>query len=411
MATPRALTWTRLVHLSWLAATALALSTFVILGVALVVWAGQRFEPPPVSFIQGQGVYAAEMLLAVAYAAMGWLLASRLPRNALGWVFLSIGLFMVVQLVVTFIIQQGHQAFRPLDPQVLLAAWLGSTFHLPSLVVSFVFIFLLFPEGRALSPRWAAFGWAALIGALLVCVGIGLSPAGLIWFPSLGNPFAAPQSWEPVLLSMALTGLLFMVLGVVVSAFSMFVRYGRAGDVQRAQLRWVAVAVLLLAAFGLPFVVARYAMQMRYAEGELLMMLALGAGGFLPVAAAIAVLRRRLYDIDLILNRALVYIPLTGILGGLYAAGVALFQRIFQALTGDKSDAAVVITTLVLAGMFTPIRNALQVFVDRRFKPPTVGDAAHDHPELPPLIPADELKARLAELDQRLDQLEVRRNL
>jgi hypothetical protein len=237
MATPRALTWTRLVHPSWLAATALALSTFVILGVALVVWAGQRFEPPPVSFIQGQGVYAAEMLLAVAYAAMGWLLASRLPRNALGWVFLSIGLFMVVQLVVTFIIQQGHQAFRPLDPQVLLAAWLGSTFHLPSLVVSFVFIFLLFPEGRALSPRWAAFGWAALIGALLVCVGIGLSPAGLIWFPSLGNPFAAPQSWEPVLLSMALTGLLFMVLGVVVSAFSMFVRYGRAGDVQRAQLR------------------------------------------------------------------------------------------------------------------------------------------------------------------------------
>jgi hypothetical protein len=168
---------------------------------------------------------------------------------------------------------------------------------------------------------------------------------------------------------------------------------------------------MLLAAFGLPFVVARYAMQMRYAEGELLMMLALGAGGFLPVAAAIAVLRRRLYDIDLILNRALVYIPLTGILGGLYAAGVALFQRIFQALTGDKSDAAVVITTLVLAGMFTPIRNALQVFVDRRFKPPTVGDAAHDHPELPPLIPADELKARLAELDQRLDQLEVRRNL
>ncbi|HEY7600166.1 MAG TPA: hypothetical protein VH741_09585, partial [Candidatus Limnocylindrales bacterium] len=343
--------------------------------------------------------------------AMGWLLASRLPRNVLGWIFLLIGLGMVAQMAVTFTVQQGHQIFRPLSPLVLAAAWLVSSLHLPSLIVSYVAIFLLFPDGRALSRRWAAFGWATALGVLLVVVGIGLSPAGLVWYPSLANPFAAPFAYEPLLVGVALAGLALLVVGVVVASVSMVVRYRRAGDVERAQLRWVAAAVVLLAGCGVPFVIARYALQMRYAEGELLMLVALGAGAFLPVAAAFAVLRRRLYDIDLILNRALVYIPLTGILGGLYAAGVALFQRVFVALTGNTSDVAIVITTLFLAGLFTPIRNHLQAFVDRRFKPPAAAGAAHEHPELPPLIPADELRAQLAELDARLDQLEARRNM
>jgi hypothetical protein len=88
-----------------------------------------------------------------------------------------------------------------------------------------------------------------------------------------------------------------------------------------------------------------------------------------PVSAAIAILRYRLYDIDVLISRTLVYVPLTGGLAGLYAASVALFQRLFQALTGDKSDAAIVISALVLAAVFTPARNTLQGIVDRRFKP------------------------------------------
>jgi hypothetical protein len=112
------------------------------------------------------------------------------------------------------------------------------------------------------------------------------------------------------------------------------------------------------------------------------------------------VLRHRLYDIDLILNRALVYIPLTGILGGMYAAGVALFQRAFQTVTGDRSDAAVVIVTLVLAGAFTPIRNWLQAFVDHHFKPET------------PKAPLMEditltLEQRVALPERRLSRMEV----
>jgi hypothetical protein len=206
-----------------------------------------------------------------------------------------------------------------------------------------------------------------------------------------------------------MTGLALVVVGVVGSAASMVVRYRRVDARQKAQLRWVAVAVVILTLCGLPFVIGRYALNMRYAEGELLMLIALVGGGFLPIAAAIAVLRRRLYDIDLILNRALVYIPLTGILGGLYAAGVAFFQRVFIELTGNRSDMAIIITTLVLASLFTPIRNHLQAFVDRRFKPPSEdADAEEDAIE-----EAEDaaVAARLHELEERLRLLETRRNL
>jgi hypothetical protein len=158
-------------------------------------------------------------------------------------------------------------------------------------------------------------------------------------------------------------------VGVAIGTISIVVRYHRSNDRERAQLRWIAAAVVFLAAAGLPFVIVRYGLHADYAAGHILLATALLAGCLLPVAAAVAILHHRLYDIDLILNRAFVYIPLTAILAGLYAAGVALFQRLFVAVTGDKSDGAVVITTLVLAGLFTPVRNGLQNFVDKRFKP------------------------------------------
>jgi hypothetical protein len=383
-----------------LIASALLVATIsaVILDVAL--WAGQRFAPPPVSFIQGQAVYVGEMFMALAYAAMGWLLATRLPRNLLGWLFLLIGLAMALQMSSTFIVQQGHQAFRAFDTLTLLGAWLTSTAHLPLTIVLIVFVFVLFPDGRPLSPRWAAAGWVTLVGASLVTLAVGLSPEGLMWFPSLPNLFAAPAQARPLLALAGGAGLALIVGGVLVATSAMVVRYRQSERVERAQLRWIAVAVLLLSAGGLPFVVARYAFRVDYASGELLLTVAVVAGGFLPIAAAVAVLRHRLYDIDLLINRALVYIPLTGILGGLYTAGVATFQRIFVYVTGDRSDAAIIITTLVMASLFTPVRNWLQAFVDRRFKPVTPAGQSLAGPA------ADDVVARLNGLEERLSRLE-----
>jgi len=88
-----------------------------------------------------------------------------------------------------------------------------------------------------------------------------------------------------------------------------------------------------------------------------------------PVAYAISITRYRLWDIDIIINRALVYVPLTGIVAGLYAASTAFLQKLFLTFTGQQSDAAIVLTTLIIASTFTPIKNGLQRIVDKRFKP------------------------------------------
>ena len=392
----------RLAQVNWARLFASFLFALTVLAtvVDFVVWAGQRFAPPPVSFIRGQSVFVAEMFYGVSYAAMGWLLATRIARNPLGWIFLVLGVTMALQLTVTFLVEEGHQALRPISYPLLVGAWFASSVHLPSIVVLTSVVFLRFPTGRPLTPRWRAFGWMTFFGALGIALGIGLSPAGLSWFPSLPNVFAVSRDMNPMLTALTIAGLMLMVAGVIGATASMVVRYHRSASVERAQLRWIAAAVVVLSAGGIPFIIARYGLQVDYASGELLLSIALVAGCFLPIAAAVAVLRHRLYDIDLILKRAFVYIPLTGILGGMYAAGVAMFQRVFQAITGDTSDAAVVIVTLVLAGAFTPIRNWLQAFVDHRFKPEAANAVLREDYTLT-------LEQRVAMLETRLSRMEV----
>ncbi len=393
----------RLPNVNWarLVATLLLTLTILSIAVAVTMWAGIRFRPPHLSFIQSSAVFVAEMFYAVSYSAMGWLLATRLPRNLLGWIFMALGLSMAVQLTITFAVEGVYQAFRPLDSSLLSGAWFMSSFHLPALTVLTVVVFLRFPTGKLLSRRWAIAGWTALVGAVIVGVTVGMNPTGLAWYPSLPNPFAAAPNLRAPLQVASVVGLILMVAATLVATASMVVRYRRSADVQRAQMRWIAVAVVLFAGAGLPFIIVRYALDAPYATGGVLLAMALIAGCFLPIAAAVAILRHRLYDIDLILNRALVYIPLTAILAGAYTAGVALFQRLFTAVTGDKSDGAVVITTLVLAALFTPIRNWLQTFVDRRFKPVS---SANTGPMEDVELTIDQ---RVSMLEQRIARMEV----
>ena len=391
------------IHWPQMLAAGLFVATVATVVVDIVLWGGQRYRPPPVSYIQGSIIYFFEMAMALAYAAMGWLLAARVSRNPIGWLFLFIGLAMAAQMTATFTVQAGHEAFRPLEPAVAAGAWAGSTLHLPLTVVLLTFVFLLFPDGRPVSPRWANAGWAAVVGASLIVVSVGLAPEGLQWFPSVANPLAAPPLLRPLLPLLNIVGLVLLLGGVVAATASMVVRYRLSTDLQRVQLRWIAAAVLLLTAAGVPFMIARYALNVDYASGELLLATALLAGAFLPVAGAIAILRYHLFDIDVILNRALVYLPLTAILGGLYTGGVAFSQRVFVAITGESSDAAIVITTLVMASLFTTFRNSLQTFVDKRFKPATrKGEKLDEHAFHDPKVEFEELRSRVAALEAEL---------
>jgi hypothetical protein len=178
------------------------------------------------------------------------------------------------------------------------------------------------------------------------------------------------------------------------AAVALIVRYRRAGPVERQQLKWFISAVTAWAAV-LPFAFV--------ANTNVLAIVALTALALVPISVVIAILRYRLYEIDTLINRTLVYVPLVGIVAGLYAGCVALLQRAFVAVTGDTSDAAAVISALILAAVFTPIRNSLQSVVDARFKAASSGDppSAPDRSE-----PA--LGAAIQSLVARMDRTEVK---
>jgi hypothetical protein len=150
-----------------------------------------------------------------------------------------------------------------------------------------------------------------------------------------------------------------------VSAVALFDRVRRAGIEQRQQIKWFAYAGALVLISFLIQAVGRFIPGL---EGMTELVASLGLAA-IPVAVGIAILRYRLYDIDLIINRTVVYVLLTAVLAGVYTAAVALFQRLFVAMSGQSSDLAIVMTLFVLATVFTPIKNTLQATVDRRIRP------------------------------------------
>jgi hypothetical protein len=166
-------------------------------------------------------------------------------------------------------------------------------------------------------------------------------------------------------------------------------RYRRGSPTEREQLKWFASAVALTVIFVLPAVPG----TPFGAIAEIAWLLGVVSFMLIPVAIGIAILRYRLYDIDRIINRAFVYVPLTAIVAGIYTASIALSQRLLAAM-GQKSDMAIVLTTLVVVVVFTPIKNAVQATVDRRFK-----EVPHS-PEPPPSAGNDptELLRKLGEL-------------
>ena len=148
---------------------------------------------------------------------------------------------------------------------------------------------------------------------------------------------------------------------------SLWLRYRRGDAILRAQLRWIVLAVSLTVAAAVPFVVARYVLRVTDSTGELLSALAQVGSCAFPLAAAFAISRYRLFDVGVVIGRTLVYLPMMAVLGGMHTSGIALFQRIFVAVTGSESDAAIVLTVLVVGSVFTPLRRSLESVVDRRF--------------------------------------------
>jgi len=299
-------------------------------------------------------------LALTASAVVGGLVASRRPENPIGWFFLGGAVCLAF---VTF--ASGYAAYGSLNasgalPGALAMAWLVSWVSVPGVMLLLVFVPLYFPDGRLVSPRWR---WIVRL-AVFLCVGevvrSALSP-GKMRDSGIVNPLGI-EALRPVfeLFETLVFALYFTLL--FASAASLVVRFRRSGSVERQQIKWLAFA-----AVAIPVWFLTNAPIQAVAPNLFLVLDSLVFAALIPLAAGIAILRYRLYDIDVIINRSLVYGPLTAILVLVYLGGVVGLQATFRAVTGQESTLAIVASTLAIAALFNPLRRRVQGFVDRRF--------------------------------------------
>mgnify|MGYP001210715404 CR=1 FL=1 len=294
------------------------------------------------------------LLMMLVVIAVGWLLASRLPGNPLGWILLGFtgGFALGMPL------QVAGQALMESAPAV--ASWLlwyggdreDSWIWLPPLTLLFIHLPLRFPDGKLPSPRWRWFHWA-VIGLTVVVVGV-FSTLSVEVYPGLPNPVHSAWVVDNLTLLMPLVGLL--LASALVATFSLVQRYRNADGLQRTQIRWVVWAACLV--FALYFVAL-----VVVPDVPALQSLAATAYGLIPAAIGVAVLRFRLYQIDRVISRTVSYVLVTGVVLGVYALTVT---AVSQLLPG-QSSLAVAAATLAAATLFLPVLRRVQRVVDRRF--------------------------------------------
>jgi hypothetical protein len=297
------------------------------------------------------------VVVILAFALVGALISSRLPTNPIGWICLAIGLILALEAVA-----DGYHVYalqtRPGSlPGGEYMAWLGNWTWAPPVFLIGTFMVLLFPDGRLPSRRWRAVAWFSVVALISVGLSYAFLPGRLDEAPNVTNPLGI----EPARSALELVytwDILLLPLCFVASALSMVLRFRRATGEVRQQIKWFAFAAVLQAmAFSFYFVVPSEVVED---------LVALAFAG-LPVAVGIAILRHRLYDIDVVINRALVYGSLTISLALVYVGLVVALQYVFRALTGGGSQLVIVASTLAIAALFSPLRRRIQAFIDRRF--------------------------------------------
>jgi PAS domain S-box-containing protein len=304
-------------------------------------------------------------VIAISFSTVGAIITPRLPpKNPIGWIFCSIGLIAGMRLFVSEYAIVTLLAEPRSVPAILpggeVLAWISSWLWVLHIGL-FVFLALLFPDGRLPSSRWRPFAW--LVGVVIVTgtVSVALWPETAAGFDLVNHPLGievATDTMNPV-------ETILYALGLVAAA-SPLVRLRRSMGVERQQLKWFAYAVAVLATSAiLAYVVSESVRVVWLGWASFMLVIASVVG--LPVAVGIAILRYRLYNIDLLLNRTLVYGALTAVLAAVYFGSIVLFQALFRAFTGQESQVAVVVSTLAIAALFTPLRLRIQSFIDRRF--------------------------------------------
>jgi hypothetical protein len=341
---------------AWLAWSIWALSIALVgLGLLFHIW--NRSQPNVPIF----GHWVESMLLGVGFPTVGAIIASRRSHNPIGWLLCAVGLVFGVALFAS-----EYAIYSLLVASGSLPAGEAVALGNPLWVLGFnliVLMLILFPTGQLPSTRWRWVVYLYLTLALAEVVAMLFLPGPLEGLDLIENPLGIeglPIGRKPV------QGLVFT--GGLVASGTLILRLRRGSWVERQQIKWLAYAAVAATGGSILTYTPPEAIGSRWVTSVGYVLLELGVLG-IPISIGIAILRYRLYEIDTLINRTLVYGTLTATLAAVYFGGVAITQALFRALTGqqEQPQLAVVVSTLVIAALFNPLRRRIQGFIDRRF--------------------------------------------
>jgi hypothetical protein len=305
-----------------------------------------------------------------AFAMVGALLVAKRSTNLIGWIMAAIALMVAIfnagGAYATYVMLTRGQP----DALAVVGAWTANCYWFVMLALALFYLPMLFPDGHLPSRRWlpvAVLAGIAASGFVLPRAFMDTLPLNEAPGYRIDNPIGIEGlgSVENLpLFGVLLNGLL--VIAFVGAAASVVVRFRRSRGVERLQMKWFVYVTVVLVGGSILTSVIGVATGLRWLEQFSFVLSMVGLVG-LPIAVGISIFRYRLYEIDVVINRTLVYGLLTLLLALMYFGGIVLLQRVFVLLSGQQSTLAVVASTLLIAALFNPLRGRIQAFIDRAF--------------------------------------------
>lgn len=318
-------------------------------------------EMPAGVDLLGIGASVSMIWNASLFALVGAIIVLRKDGHLVGWLFLLAGLGWSGYVLGSTYAEYSLAFPRRDLPAEDLVIWTSSWTPLVAIGCVPALLLFVFPSGRLAGRRWRRPALVAVMAAAAGVVGSALAPGPYQDFPSIANPFPASGQIGRAMFFLKEIAWPVLIVTFIVGARSVRERARAGSETERLQVKWLA-----LSGFGMAILAIGWGVSFLLGSHDAVQGISGAVVSTLPLSVGVAMLKHRLYDIDVILNRALVYSALTGIIAATYLASVVVLQLLLEPITRE-SDLAVAASTLGVAALFRPLRSAVQGFIDRRF--------------------------------------------